>query len=57
MDAFTLRNRWLRAIDSAAKAVEAAAAADTLTVADCTPELRTIRADREWLSYFDWKHA
>jgi hypothetical protein len=57
MDAFTLRDGWLRALDSAAKAVEAAAQAHTLTVADCTAELRTLRADREWLSYFDWRHA
>ena len=57
MDAFTLRDRWLRALDSAATAVEAAARAHTLTVADCTAELRTLKADREWLNYFDWRDA
>ena len=57
MDAFTLRDRWLRALDSAAKAVEAALHAHTLTVADCTAELRTLKDDREWLNYFDWTHA
>jgi hypothetical protein len=57
MDAFTLRDGWLRALDSAAKAVEAAAHAHSLTLADCTAELRTLKADREWLNYFDWRHA
>jgi hypothetical protein len=57
MDAFTLRDRWLRALDSAAKAVEAAAHAHTLTAADCTAEWRTIRTDWEWLNHFDWRHA
>ena len=57
MDAFTLRDRWLRALDSAGKAVEAAAHAHALTDADCTAERRTIRADQEWLNYFDWRHA
>jgi hypothetical protein len=57
MDASTLRDGWLRALDSAAKAVEAASHAHTLTVADCTAELRTLKDDREWLNYFDWTHA
>jgi len=57
MDAFTLRDGWLRALDSAAKAVEEAAHAYTLTAADCTAEWRTIRTDREWLNRFDWRRA
>ena len=55
MNALTLRDHWLRALDTAARAVEAAAHAHTLTVTNYAAEWRTIRADREWLNQFDWR--
>jgi hypothetical protein len=57
MNAATLRDHWLRVLGAAAEAVEAAALAHALTVADCTAERRVIRADREWLNHFDWRRA
>ena len=57
MTTFALRDHWIRTLDTAAKAVEAAAQAHTLTVADCAAERRTLRADREWLDGFDWRRA
>jgi hypothetical protein len=55
MNAFTLREHWLEALDTAAKAVDAAADAHALMVADCSAERRRISAEREWLRRFDWR--
>jgi hypothetical protein len=49
-----LEAQWFRALDSAARAVATARAANILRAGFCARELGNIQAERQWLASVRW---